>query len=133
MVTTRRSGFYKLIETKHHTRMLYLGEEVYAWLLLPAGAEILVSVHTIHSTDNVLSMGHYRLYDVQGELHLSDHQHLELQVGEGHWQGYLLLTGLPDSRKKRSRIIPTHEVITGKARSTRRKEVRRNVVTTMKA
>jgi hypothetical protein len=38
--------------------------------------------------------------------------HLELEVGEGYWQGYLLLSGLPNDDHKRARIIPTTETIT---------------------
>jgi hypothetical protein len=37
--------------------------------------------------------------------------HLELSIGKGQWQGYLLLTGLPTNKKRRNRIIPTKEVI----------------------
>jgi hypothetical protein len=36
---------------------------------------------------------------------------LELSVGGGQWQGYLLLTGLPTAKKIRSRIEPTDEII----------------------
>jgi len=58
-------------------------------------------------------MGNYRIYDVDDESNLTDLQHLELQAGRDVWQSYLLLTGLPDDHKKRSRIIPTGETITG--------------------
>jgi hypothetical protein len=50
---------------------------------------------------------------VKDEPKLSDNQHIELEVGLDAWQGYLLLTGLPDDDKKRTRIVPTGELITG--------------------
>jgi hypothetical protein len=111
MITLQRSGHYKLIETKHNTKVLYLDDEVYAWVEPATIGEILVVSHNLHKTDCVLSLGEYRLYDVQDEPKLSDHIHLELEVGAGQWQGYLLLTGLPDDRKRRARIIPTPELI----------------------
>lgn len=112
MITLLRSGVYKLIETKHHTKILSLDSAVFAWLE-PAGiGEILVASYKKHKADCVLSIGEYNLYDVDDEPHLSDQLHLELDVGMDNWQGYLLLTGLPGSSKIRSRVIPTHEVIT---------------------
>jgi hypothetical protein len=45
------------------------------------------------------------------EAHLTDQQHLELNVGDHTWQGYLLPTGLPTPDKKRVRIIATNEGI----------------------
>jgi len=74
--------------------------------------EILVSSHRPHKIDHKLAVGRYRLYDVEDEPKLADHQHLELFVGDGQWQGYLLLTGLPTEKKLRSRIVPTNELIT---------------------
>ena len=113
MIRIERNGEYRLIETKHNTKILYLDNEVFAWLE-PAGiGEILVTSHVEHKADCVLSVGEYALYDVEDEPELSDQLHLELEAGEDVWQGYLLLTGLPDDEKKRSRIIPTREVITG--------------------
>ncbi len=111
MITLRRSGLYKLIETKSHTKVLYLDTDIYAWVEPVHIGEILVFSHKIHKTDCVLGMGHFSLYDVENEPKLSDQLHLELEVGHNHWQGYLLLTGLPDRHKRRSRIIPTIETI----------------------
>jgi len=113
MILTIRSGFYKLVETKSNTKVLYLDNDVYAWVEPKTIGEILVTTHNIHKTDCVLAIGHYRLYKVDDEPKLSDQVHLELEVGRGSWQGYLLLSGLPNDVKKRVRIIPTHEVITG--------------------
>jgi hypothetical protein len=85
---------------------------VYAWVEPAKMGEILVYSHKVHKTDCILSMGHFVMYDVEDEPKLSDQLHLELEVGINHWQGYLLLTGLPNSEHKRSRIIPTIETIT---------------------
>ena len=68
--------------------------------------------HKKHKADCILSVGHYRLYKVANEPEISDQLHLELCVGQGIWQGYLLPTGLPTDEKKRNRIIPTREIIT---------------------
>ena len=74
--------------------------------------EILVASHKSHLVDHLLAVGNYRIYDVRDEKNLTDLMHLELFVGEGLWQGYLLPTGFPNEKKKRNRIIPTRELIT---------------------
>lgn len=111
MIMLLTSGIYKLMETKDQTKILYLDDTVYAWVQAAGIGEILVASHKGHVTDTVLAVGEYRLYDVRDETHYSTHEHLELEVGMGIWQGYLLLTGLPTRVKKRRRIIPTREVI----------------------
>ena len=113
MITTLRTGFYKLIETTHHIKVLYLDNDVFAWVEPKNIGEILISSRRAHKTDCLLSMGRYHVYDVQDEAHLSDQIHLELEAGKNVWQGYLLLSGLPNAHHKRGRIIPTHEIITG--------------------
>jgi len=115
MINMLKFGLYKLIETKHHTKILYLDNDAYAWVE-PSTGEILVISHAIHKTDCTLCVGRYYMYDVGDEPMLSDQIHLELEVGRGHWQGYLLLSGLPNDHKKRGRIIPTEEIITGNAK-----------------
>lgn len=116
MITLIKDGKYRLIETKHDTKVLYLDDDTFAWIEPPIG-EILVTAKASQNTDCVLSIGKYRLYGVRDEPYFSDNQHLELEVGENVWQGYLLLTGLPRANKKRSRIIPTPEIITGNNRA----------------
>jgi len=111
MIRLLDSGLYKLIETKHGTKILYLDKKTFAWVDNTNVGEILVASRKQHKTDCVLSLGRYRLYDVDDEPDLSDQTHLELEAGGRHWQGYLLLSGLPNSVKKRGRIIPTKEVI----------------------
>lgn len=112
MIRILEQGRYKLLETKAQTKLLFLDGRVYAWINARGIGEILVTSHNPHETDTILALGRYRLYDVADEPKLSDQQHLELAVGESAWQGYLLPTGLPDGAKKRSRVIPTKEVIT---------------------
>lgn len=102
-----------MIETKGQTKILTLdNKKTYAWVNVEEIGEILITSHKTHETDNILSVGDYRLYDVDDDPNLVDLQHLELSVGDGMWQGYLLLTGLPSDKDKRNRIIPTEEVIT---------------------
>lgn len=113
MIQLIQEGSYKLIETKHQTKILILDDkQTFAWVNAAEISEILVTTHKIHQTDNILAMGKYRLYSVKDEQKLTDLLHLELFVGEGNWQGYLLTTGLPTIRKTRKRIIPTNELIT---------------------
>lgn len=116
MITLVRSGTYKLIETKANIKILQIDRQTYAWVEPRGIGQILVSSHTPHKADHALAMGTYNLYDVEDEPHLTDLQHLELEYGDNAWQGYLLLTGLPDDEKRRSRIVPTLEVITGNPR-----------------
>ena len=113
MITLLLSGAYKLMETKGQTKILYLDDTVYAWVQPADIGEILVASHKRHVTDTLLAAGEYRLYDVRNDPQFSTHEHLELEVGPGIWQGYLLLTGLPTKYKKRRRIVPTNETISG--------------------
>jgi hypothetical protein len=128
MITKIRSGFYKLIETKHNTKVLYLDDEVYAWIEPKDIGEILVTSRRQHRTDCILGVGRFNMLKVEEEPLLSDHIHLELEVGRGVWQGYLLLTGLPDVNKPKARIIPTGEIITGNRKYTNRKDVHLHAV-----
>lgn len=113
MITVLKTGSYKLIETKWANKILYLDNKAYAWIDSKKVGELLVATHREHNTYFVLSRGAYILYDVKDEDNLTDLQHLELECGIYAWQGYLLLTGLPSDGKKKSRIIPTEQLITG--------------------
>lgn len=113
MIKMLAEGHYKLLETKQQTKILILDDKkTFAWVNVIDIGEILVTSHKSHHTDTVLAVGRYRLYDIKDEPTLTDLYHLELHVGNGTWQGYLLPTGLPDDKKKRNRIIPTNEIIT---------------------
>jgi hypothetical protein len=112
MIRLIDSGRYDLIETKTGTKVLKLNDVTYAWVNAKDIGEILVTTHKQHKTDAVLSIGRFNIYEVKDEPDITDLFHLELEVGENIWQSYLLLTGLPDDDKKRTRIIPTSDVVT---------------------
>ncbi len=113
MIKIIQEGSYVLIETHGHTRILKLdGKDSFVWIHAKPIGEILVESHKPHQTDHYLAVGKYRIYEVDNEPEFTDLVHLELLVGEGIWQGYLLPTGLPTKKKKRNRIIPTGEIIT---------------------
>lgn len=113
MITLLHEGTYRLIETNKRVKILYLDGHAFAWVYGLHIGEMLVVSRRQHKTDYVLSIGKYKLYDVEDEPALVDQQHLELEVGKHKWQGYLLFTGLPSLVKKRGRIMPTTERITG--------------------
>lgn len=116
MIRLLERGVYRLGQTKkHHTKILYLGSDGYIWVDFEKIGEVLVHPTTAHLVECLLSIGQYRLYQVKDEEKLNDNFHLELEIGRNQWQGYLLLTGLPTSRHKRTRIIPTSEVITDRS------------------
>ena len=109
-------GKYQLLETKKQTRILILNNgkklKTFAWVNVVNIGEILVSSFKEHETDTILSLGKYQLWEVTGnEPNLVDLIHLELGVGQGKRQGYLLPLGLPDEKDKRNRIIPTKELV----------------------
>lgn len=119
MIKLLKEGSYTLIETKGQIKILTLDAEAspasgetFAWINIAGIGEILVASHKGHRTDNFLAIGKYRLYEVKDEEKLTDLLHLELFVGNGKWQGYLLTTGLPTTKNIRKRIIPTEELIT---------------------
>lgn len=113
MIKILARGEYKLIETEHNTKVLILDDkQTFAWINAENIGEILVTSHKTLKEDNLLAVGKYRLYDVKDESKYTDQQHLELQVGCGFWQGYLLPHGLPTDEKKRNRVITTSEILT---------------------
>ncbi len=113
MIQIVQRGQYQLIETKRRIKILVLdNKEAFAWINAGAIGEILVASHRSHRAASLLAVGSYRLYRVSDEPALTDQPHLELSVGNGSWQGYLLPTGLPTNRQGRKRIVPTPEHIT---------------------
>lgn len=112
MIKLISEGQYTLTETKSQNKILTLDDKAYAWINAAEIGEILVSSRRPHRTDNTLAVGKYRVYAVKDEPKLTDLIHLELLVGEGKWQGYLLPTGIPNPKSNRKRIIPTNELIT---------------------
>lgn len=113
MIKVLDEGEYRLIETKNQTKILFLDtDKVFAWIYVRNVGEILVTSHKPHRADSVVATGKYRLYQVKDEPKITDLIHLELLVGSGKWQGYILPNGLPDDADKRNRIIATTECIT---------------------
>jgi len=117
MIKLLRKGKYSLVETRNDVKILKLGGKTFVWIFTKSIGEMLVTTHRSHRTDQKLSKGEYRLYEVKDDPKLTDMLHLELFIGEGDWQGYLLPTGFPKDlpaqagKKTRSRIIPTIELI----------------------
>lgn len=102
-----------MLETKRNTKLLILDDKKsYAWINAKAIGEILVSTEKKFVADATIASGKYRIYQVKNEDDFTDLMHLELYVGNGIWQGYLLPTKLPTEKSKRHRIIPTNEIIT---------------------
>jgi hypothetical protein len=117
MITLTQQGTYSIAGTKDHKTMLTLDDVQYLRSYAPKIGDLLTFAKHEHTVDHLIVDGKYRIYKVKGEPNLVDLEHLELSVGRGKWQGYLLLTGLPTARKIRSRIVTTDEVITSKRAS----------------
>ena len=113
MISVLKRGEYKLIDTKNESKILVLdGQETFSWLLTSQEGEIITSSHVAQKDDTLLSVGNYRLYKIDNEPKYTDNLHLELQVGCGYWQGYLLPSGFPKNKDKSSKIISTDELLT---------------------
>lgn len=112
MITLIKQGNYRLIETVEKTRMLILDDkEHFAWIDAAGIGEILCFVGGGFKEQKILASGEYRLFSVKDEPKLTDLNHLELQIGDNLWQGYLLPTGLPSAEDQKNRIISTGELI----------------------
>lgn len=113
MIRLVDQGKYTLQATKKLTKILFLNDKkIYVWINAEGIGEILLTTNKDHMANYILAKGNYRLYEVKDEPELTDLLHLELFVGDGNWQGYLLPTGLPTSKNNRNRIIATKEIIT---------------------
>lgn len=113
MIQVVQRGSYRLIETKEQTKiLLFDNQHAFIWVNTAIIGEILPAAYAAAFNGCILAEGHYRLYLVKNERHLTGQLHLELYVGNGRWQGYLLTTGLPSDPKKGSKMIPTKEIIT---------------------
>src|SRR4030042_2020609 len=106
MIKLIKKGKYLLVETRNDVKVLKLDRKTFVWVFTKSIGEMLVATHRGHKTDQKLAKGEYRVYKVKDEPKLVDTIHLELSIGEDDWQGYLLITGFPKSRKTKSRIIP---------------------------
>lgn len=111
MIKLITQGTYRIVGTADHKMILYLGRQGYHWGYAPGIGYLLTFSKHYHKTKYQLARGQYKLFSIKDEPHLIDLMHLELSVGKGKWQSYLLLTGLPTSEKIRSRIEPTKELV----------------------
>lgn len=121
MIKLLAHGSYNLIQTKHLTKIIKFADlGSFAWINAGEIGEILV-LSDDYQPLYTLASGFYRMYEVKNEPNLSDTIHLELFIGKGCWQGYLLPTNLPTESHPRSRIIPTAELITKSRLSSKKK------------
>jgi hypothetical protein len=111
MITRIDGGTFELTETGHGTKILVLNDLPYVWIVAPGIGSLLIYTDQPHETSEILSKGHFRLFQVRDEPELSDQLHLELEFSKNQWQGYLLPTGLPDDTDTRKRLIATHQTI----------------------
>ena len=111
MIRLIDQGKYLLTETYDRTKILNLDDQHFAWINAGEIGDILVATKREFNPSSVMAIGSFRLYDVKDEPKLTDLEHLELFIGDGRWQGYLLPKGLPNG-VKRHRIVPTREIIT---------------------
>lgn len=111
MIKLIEKGSYRIVVDGGMQRILYLGDRTYLWSHAKGIGELLSFSKRSHRTLYLLAIGKYRIYTVKDEPKYVDLRHLELLVGPRTWQGFLLLTGLPNEKKIRSRIVPTKEII----------------------
>ena len=117
MITPTSRGTFKLLETKRGQRVLYLNDEIYEFV---TPNRIRSSFRKYHKSDCVLSAGRFQIYFVSVENHITEHWHLELEVGANIWQGYLLPQGLPGEEFYVTRLLPTSEIISKNRKVTRK-------------
>lgn len=111
MITVIDRGSYCLLENKKQGKMLIFdGKKSYSIKDYGSLKKIYFNPLRNVKNDCLLCMGNFRLYKVSNEEHLSSNFHLELNIGQGQWQGYLLPKGLPKNRTI-NKIIPTQELI----------------------
>lgn len=111
MVKLLKTGTYQILGTREYGIMIFLDEQGYHWSWARGIGELLTLSRREHRPNHTLAQGQYRIYNVKDDPDFTDLLHLELALGAHKWQGYLLLTGLPDKKRIRRRIVPTEEVI----------------------
>lgn len=112
MITVLQTGTYQLYK-QDSTRLLTLnGKKRYLWQKNHGPTEYLTLLPRQERTAELSASGAFRLYDVKKETNLTDGMHLELFVGEGCWERYLLPDKLPNVKAKVSDIVKTDECIT---------------------
>jgi len=113
MIKILDQGCYQLYKATNESKLLTIDKKKnYIWNKQADKEDITLCAYKNSKKDELLTVGKYRLYAVKNENDLSDGEHLELFVGDGKWQGYLLPTSLPSDKKLTSPIYPTEEIIT---------------------
>ena len=107
MIHIVQRGLYSLVKTRSRKMILILDKKN-IFKLSRQNIQLLSQVNDIACK---VCMCAYRLYDVKDEGMLTDQMHLELCIGKGHWQGYLLPEGLPTKHTSKKPIVPTQELI----------------------
>ncbi|MBN1369509.1 MAG: hypothetical protein JW954_04660 [Dehalococcoidaceae bacterium] len=114
MIQLIEKGVYHLKEMGDASKLLtldiYNGKSDYVW---ERDKDIRIRSAGQHGgrVFCTLAAGKYRLYQVKDEPGLASQLHLELLVGEGIWQGFLLPEGLPGDLEAKP-MIPVEETIT---------------------
>jgi hypothetical protein len=113
MIKILDHGCYHLYESPEQDKILIIDKKKsYRWNQKKDKGEIVSDSIKSGDPDHLLAIGKYRLYEVKNENDLSDGDHLELFIGDGKWQGYLLPLGMPNIKKTSYQILPTEEIIT---------------------
>jgi hypothetical protein len=112
MITVLSTGTYQLYK-KDPLRILTLnGKKKFLWEKSRDATGQLRFWTPQDNIEELSASGAFRLYDVKKETDLTDGMHLELFVGEGDWEGYLLKDKLPNAKRKECDIVKTDECIT---------------------
>ncbi|KTB49339.1 hypothetical protein [Dehalogenimonas alkenigignens] len=114
MIQLVNKGLYHLEEMDDASKFLILAlddeRRVYIWETA-GGIKIRLAPKQPVKTLCTLAAGKYRIYRVQDEPGLASQLHLELLVGEGLWQGFLLPEGWPEDLETKP-MVPVEETIT---------------------
>lgn len=110
MITVIKAGNYRFITTVDRLSVLSLdNKRNFFWEEQNEG--IVLVYQSSEKKGHIVQAGKYRLYTVRGEPRLTLGGHLELLVGKGKWESFLLPSGLPTDLIYRKTIIPTNECI----------------------
>lgn len=109
MLKMVQRGDYKLFDAKENKKVLLIDDMPFVWENAVLRKDL--SPDSEHDK-TILASGKYRLYEVANEPGFSDMFHLELSVGCGNWQGWLLNNSLPVNKDNHTNTAPTKEIIT---------------------
>ncbi len=87
-------------------------EKVYRFFLTDGQGKITFITKSEFSFTKDVITGKYRKYEVKNEQSFKNGVYLELSVGMGKWNCYILPTGLPNKNSPEKSILVTKECIT---------------------